>query len=545
MVVYSWQWTIKYLTDALSEAVHDMSKIGLTYKYLVVLSIVFAFYELTSKTRDYLQVKMLPKLKMNIVNNLCGKTLSYTYEFFSYFVPTKFVFSVFQVAESTADIFIDYALDFLKTIFALSLVCITLFQVNYILGYIGICWIALWIVGGILLAKRTYEMSYKLSDLRSSLSAKWTDTFKNIDSVFVYNGSQFELNKNYLHSNEVMQQDTKVAFFIWKINVVQGIAACIVVISSFIYMISLFKTGSVTTGDFFLVAETIHTVIHVLWDFAQDLAWLISDIGRIRQGLDMSQSSVSQTVSPIQEINFNNFDISLKDVTCFYGDKSVFSHVGKLKITQGTKVALVGASGSGKTTFIKMLLGLIENVKGEILIGQNNIAYMNKNELREKFALIPQDPKVFHDTIFNNIKYGSFDATKEEVIQAAKKAQIHDFIMSLQDQYSTVINDSVMSGGQRQRLMIARGMLRNAKIFIFDESTSALDTITEKDILNAIESLDHNKTKFIIAHRLYTIKNADLILVFNQGQIIQQGTHDELIKQDGIYKELYKIQLQS
>lgn len=543
--VYGFFWSMKYLLDVLAECVKDMSKVPQAYTMSAISISFIALYELLGRVREYLQIRMIPNIKKSIIDNVAGKTFSYSYNFFQNFTPTKFVYSLFQISESTSDLFIDYLVDFLKTGFSLSLACATLFYVNTKLGLLGIAWIVIWILAALLLSKITFNMSYKLSDLRSSLSAKWTNTFDNIDSVFVYNGAEQELNKNQSYSMKVMQQDKKLYKFILFIFSGQSVVTILITVFAIFYMLNLFKEGLTTPGDFMLVGETIHYISHNLWEFAQDLAWLIADIGKIRQGLDMAHSDSVQRKSQIRKIELANHDIKMQDISFSYHDKEVFSHDGSIEIKQGSKVALVGSSGSGKSTFVKLLIGLIYPQKGYIFLGQNDTAYMNEYELRKNFALIPQDPKVFDDTVMHNIRYGSFKATRDEVVEAARRAQIHDFIMSLPHQYNTHITNTSLSGGQRQRLMIARGLLRNAKIFIFDESTSALDTITEKDILNAIEEIDQSKTKFIIAHRLYTVKNADHILVFDDGKIVQQGNHESLIKEGGLYEELYRIQTEA
>ncbi len=534
----------KYLIDALNFASKDMLKISSAYKYIILLMLSILLYESSNRLRDYFQLQMIPKLRKNVIDKLSGGTLFYPYEYFQSFAPTKFVHSMFQLSESTADIFIDYAADFLKTICSLIFSCLLLYTINTQLVYFAIIWILTWSLACCVLAKRTRSISYTLSDLKSSLSSKWTNTFDNIDSVYVYNGSSKELEKNKSYSSLVMKQDKKLQTFILKVMSVQGLVTLFITSGALFYMVSLFKVGLATTGDFILLTESIYTINMNLWEFSQDLSWLMSDLGKIRQGLDMCKTNTKKHIGNAQTINPKNWDLKLNNISFSYSDKEIFSNDDELIIPSGKKIALVGSSGSGKSTFVKLMLGLINPQQGEIFIGQNNISHMNEYELREKFALIPQDPKLFCDTVFNNIKYGSFDAIKEEVIVAAKKAQIHDFIETLPEKYDTVIQNNSLSGGQRQRLMIARGLLRNAKIFIFDESTSALDTITEKEILDAIKEIDNSRTKFIIAHRLYTIRDVDQILVFKNGRIVQTGVHDDLVKTDGLYKQLYQIQTQ-
>jgi len=214
-------------------------------------------------------------------------------------------------------------------------------------------------------------------------------------------------------------------------------------------------------------------------------------------------------------------------------------------IEPGQKVGLVGASGSGKSTFINLILRFYEPKKGRILIDKQDIKEISLSSLRTQIALIPQDPYLFHRTLKENIQYGRPDANYEAVVQAAKQAYAHEFIVKLPQQYNTLVGErgTKLSGGQRQRIAIARGLLKDAPIIILDEATSQLDSITENYIQGSLWDITQNKTTLVIAHRLATLLHMDRILVFDKGRIAEDGTHDALLAKNGIYKLLWDKQV--
>lgn len=216
------------------------------------------------------------------------------------------------------------------------------------------------------------------------------------------------------------------------------------------------------------------------------------------------------------------------------------------KVKQGQKIAIVGPTGAGKTTMIKLLMRFYDVNSGVILIDGHNLKDFNRGELRQMFGMVLQDTWLFHGSIKENIRYGKLDATDEEVIEAAKAAHVHRFVQTLPNGYDMELNEeaSNVSQGQKQLLTIARAILADPKILILDEATSSVDTRTEVRIQKAMDNLMRGRTSFIIAHRLSTIRDADLILVMKDGDIIEQGNHEELLKQNGFYAELYNSQFE-
>ena len=239
-------------------------------------------------------------------------------------------------------------------------------------------------------------------------------------------------------------------------------------------------------------------------------------------------------------------NITFDHVKFGYNENKIIIHDFNCKVKDGQKIAIVGPTGAGKTTIVKLLMRFYDLNSGRILIDGKDMTKFNRNEIRRMFGMVLQDTWLFNGTIKDNIKYGKLDASDSEVKVACHTASVDHFIKTLPDGYNMVLNEEAdnISGGQKQLLTIARVILANPKILILDEATSSVDTRTEELIQKAMDKLMEGRTSFIIAHRLSTIKNADLILVMNDGDIVEQGTHDELLKKNGFYANLYNSQFE-
>lgn len=250
------------------------------------------------------------------------------------------------------------------------------------------------------------------------------------------------------------------------------------------------------------------------------------------------EAPYAQAVSTLKD------SIEYRNVTFAYDEKVVLNNVS-LEIKKGKTIALVGQSGSGKTTFVDLLPRFYDVNSGQLLIDGVDIRDLKLHDLRDLMGNVNQEAILFNDSIYNNIAFGVENTSMTEVIAAAKVANAHDFIIETEHGYDTIIGDrgSKLSGGQRQRLSIARAILKNPPILILDEATSALDTESERLVQDALENLMKNRTSVVIAHRLSTVRNADLICVFHDGEIVERGTHDELIELDGRYKRLHSMQM--
>lgn len=239
--------------------------------------------------------------------------------------------------------------------------------------------------------------------------------------------------------------------------------------------------------------------------------------------------------------------VEFDHVSFGYDPDHIVIHDFSAKVKPGQKIAIVGHTGAGKTTIVKLLMRFYDVNSGSIKVDGRDIRDLTRKEHRDSFAMVLQDTWLFKGTIKDNIKFGREDATNEEIIAAAKAAKAHHFIRTLPGGYRMVLNEDAtnISEGQRQLLTIARAILADKRLLILDEATSSVDTRTEEEIQKAMDALTHDRTSFIIAHRLSTIKNADLILVMDHGDIVEQGTHEELLARGGAYADLYNSQFEN
>ena len=302
----------------------------------------------------------------------------------------------------------------------------------------------------------------------------------------------------------------------YKMNVISIDILITIIIMSFMIFASMHQAGSILS------------MIGLL-DSAMD------DVKELESTKQLECEQPVQTIKS-NEIVFNNVSFSYDE-----GEREILHNVS-LKIEPDSLTAIIGPSGSGKSTICQLIPRFWDVSSGSVTIGGADVRHIETTELMSRISMVSQRTYLFEDTILNNIKFGKSDATFEEVQQVAKSARCHDFIMSLPDGYNTVIKEggNSLSGGEKQRISIARAMLKNAPIIILDEATSALDSENEQAILEAIDELTKNKTVIMIAHRMKTVRNADHIIAVENGRIVQEGTHDELVKQDGIYRRFVK-----
>lgn len=286
------------------------------------------------------------------------------------------------------------------------------------------------------------------------------------------------------------------------------------------------------------------------------LTWPVASIGWVSslvQEAEASQKRINEflKIEPdIQNQNPNSSTIEgsirFENVSFTYEDTDIQAlHNISFTLNKGETLALLGKTGSGKSTLLALLSRLYEVQKGKVLIDNQEIKNLNLFDLRNRIGIVPQDAFLFSDSIKNNIKFGKEDATDAEVVEAAKKAVVHDNIIGFKNQYQTVLGERgiTLSGGQKQRVSIARAIIKDPQIFLLDDCLSAVDTETEEQILNNLLKISKNKTTILVSHRVSTAKNADKIIILEDGKIIQQGSHNQLVNEDGYYKELYFKQL--
>ncbi len=399
------------------------------------------------------------------------------------------------------------------------------------------------------LSTQLNELSFEETESRHALIGQVSDKITNILSLFAFASRKRELKTlDDQFSHDFIPKQIRTYKYNFKVQITAGILYLIMFIFILFYMIHLRIIGAISVGDFAFVFGISLIVSEDIWLATislQDFARAMGDLKSALSLLSVPQENLDQPMA--QPLVVKSPTIDFKNVSFGYdGKDSVFKDLN-LSVKSGEKVGLVGHSGAGKSSLVNLLLRYFNNKKGEILISDQNINDVTQDSLRENIALIPQDTLLFHRTLMENIRYGKPTATDEEVIDASKRAHLHDFILQLPEQYNSHVGERgiKLSGGQRQRIAIARAILKDAPILVLDEATSSLDSHTEKLIQDSLNFLieDKRKTVIAIAHRLSTLKHMDRIIVLDKGTIVEEGAHNTLIhKNNSLYKKLWELQ---
>ena len=381
----------------------------------------------------------------------------------------------------------------------------------------------------------------RMNQADNDVSTKMIDSLLNFETVKYFNNEAFEANRldQSLEEYELAANQSRHSLSL--LNIAQTFIIMVGITIMLVMSVYGIKSGEINIGGFVVINA-------YMLQLYQPLNWLGSVYREIRQALtDMENMFSLLEVAPttnddLEDIpQSNDAEIRFENISFDYDIRRTIIKNISFTVPNGKKVAIVGPTGAGKSTISRLLFKFYDPKEGNIFINNTNVNKISQNSLRKIIGVVPQDTVLFNDTIYYNIAYGNTGATKEEVISAAKNADIHDFITILPDGYETIVGERglKLSGGEKQRVAIARTILKNPKIFFFDEATSALDTSTEKEIQKNLENVSKGKTTLIIAHRLSTAANADNIIVLDQGSIIEQGTHESLLLKKGKYFEMW------
>lgn len=373
------------------------------------------------------------------------------------------------------------------------------------------------------------------------------ETYGGHDVVKVFNHEDDSIKEFNKINDKLYQSGWKSQFIATTMHPLMNFVGNINYVLVSIYGGYLVIKSKIQVGNILSFSQYVRNLNHSASNMAQIFSLLqptIAAAERIFEFLD-EKEEVDDILNPVSVENIKS-EIEFKNVHFGYNPDKIVINDFSAKIKEGQKIAIVGPTGAGKTTMVKLLMRFYDVNSGEILIDGHNIKDFKRNELRSLFGMVLQDTWLYNGTIADNIRYGKLDASLEEVKDACRAASVHHFVKTLPDTYNMILNEESdnISSGQKQLFTIARVILANPKILILDEATSSVDTRTEILIQNAMDKLMEGRTSFIIAHRLSTIKNADLILVMDKGDIVEQGTHKELLNKDGFYAKLYNSQFE-
>ena len=384
-------------------------------------------------------------------------------------------------------------------------------------------------------------------DYLGHVNGQVEETYGGLDIVKAFNGEERAI-KEFKNANDELYTSA------WKSQFLSGLMFPIMNFVSNIGYVGvavaggyLALNGTITVGNIQSFIQYNKQFTHPINQIAQISGMLQAMIAAAERVFEfLEQPEEEETKNKSIDTSKLKGNVEFKNVKFGYDEGKTIINDFSSKIKEGQKIAIVGPTGAGKTTIVKLLMRFYDVSSGEILVDDHNIKDFDRGELRKIFGMVLQDTWLFGGTVKENIKYGKEDATDDEIIDAAKAAHVHHFIKTLPNGYNSILNEesSNVSAGQKQLLTIARVILTDPKILILDEATSSIDTRTEIEIQKAMDNLMEGRTSFIIAHRLSTIKNADLILVMNHGDIVEQGTHEELLNKNGFYADLYNSQFE-
>lgn len=408
---------------------------------------------------------------------------------------------------------------------------------NVKVGLIAAAGVIVFFIVTSMMEKKSSANADKMTETQTRLTKEVLATLQGMQVIKSYNlggENNRALRKSIKDTSRILLDlEKSVAPY----TVIQRIVMGITTVAMVYVSLNLNLSGELPLAETILMIMASFIIFEGLIGAGSNMAILracenaIDSVGFIDSMPDMKEGSITEPMK--------NHKIVFKDVSFSYDDRPILKNVSA-EIKENTMTAIVGPSGSGKTTFCNLIARFWDVNSGEILIGGNNIKDYKIENLMNSISMVFQDVYLFEDTIENNIKFGKQNASHEEVVQAAKKARCHEFIEVLPEGYNTLIGEggASLSGGEKQRISIARAMLKDADIIIFDEATANIDPENEDKLKEAIESLTKNKTVIMIAHRLKTIRNADQILVLKDGEIVERGSHEELIKNNGLYSDL-------
>lgn len=384
-----------------------------------------------------------------------------------------------------------------------------------------------------------------MNDMDSKANTRAIDSLLNYETVKYFNNEAWEARRYDEHLQQWEKAAVRNQTSLATLNT--GQSAIIATGVTLLMMLAASKvvSGEMTLGDLVLVNAfllQLYMPLHFLGFVYREIKHSLADMEKMFNLLAENQEIQDQPNAT--ELKVSHASITFANVDFSYEPNRQILFNVNFNIPSGNTLAVVGHSGSGKSTLARLLFRFYDVTQGSILINGHDIKHITQKSLRSMIGIVPQDTVLFNESIYYNIAYGRPDASEAEILTAAKAAHIHDFVQSLPDQYETQVGERglKLSGGEKQRIAIARAILKNPLILIFDEATSALDSRTEKNIQNELKQLSKNRTTLIIAHRLSTIIDADQILVMDKGRIVEQGNHQQLLLVKGIYAQLWEIQ---
>ncbi|MBN2053054.1 ABC transporter ATP-binding protein [Candidatus Woesearchaeota archaeon] len=437
-----------------------------------------------------------------------------------------------------------FAFNVFPLLFQLVIIGGSLLYFDTLSAIIAIIMVILFIAYSLIINHIQQASTLALNDAEDSEKANISDIFTNIDSI-KYFGKEKNIKEKYAG---IAERTRKALIRNWDYYRALDVGQSIIIGAGTFFIIYFpvmrFLNGEISTGTLIFIYTVFGNLFGNLWGFVHGIRnyyRAMAEFESLFQYAKIEQEVKDATNA--KELKVKKGSIEFKHVSFSYKKRAILDSFS-LKIPRNKKIALVGPSGAGKSTAVKLLYRLYDVEKGEILVDGQNIKSLRQESLRSELSIVPQECVLFDDTIYNNIAFSNPNAKKKEVFQAMKFAQLYRIVETFPNKENTIVGERgvKLSGGEKQRVSIARAILANKKILVLDEATSSLDSETEHEIQAALHNLMKGRTSIIIAHRLSTIMSADMIIVMDKGRIIQKGTHKQLITKEGLYRKLWNLQ---
>lgn len=497
------------------------------------------------RAQEWIYTSAIPQFKTNIRMRMFEYTQAHSPAYFADYFAGSIAGKIADMPRAAAALVELVRWRFLGTFWVALIAIFWLGTVSIYFSLMVAVWVILHLLLSYFLARGVDGYSTTHAEDLNVLQGHIVDVLSNAATMRLFARRRHE--KHYVGKWQAIERasDQKTARVIWKSRIITDIPLILMYVVMLCLLVEGWKAGWVTAGDMVFVVFTVYNVMYMTWFLGSELPTFFSEVGVCKQALTLITKPHGIVDAPdAQPLQVTRGEVVFDNVHFHYiAGRDIFR--GKtIHIHASEKIGLVGFSGSGKSTFVNLILRLYDVESGRILIDGQDIAQVTQDSLREAIAMIPQDTTLFHRSLMENIRYGKPEATDEEVIDASKRAHCHEFILQAAQGYETLVGERgiKLSGGQRQRIAIARAILKNAPILILDEATSSLDSITERTIQQSLADLMQHRTTIVIAHRLSTLSAMDRILVFKDGEIIEDGAHTALLAANGYYATLWNMQ---
>ncbi len=526
--------------DLRSASAHELVNIILTI--LALHGLMWLFYRACTFLNSAFQARIMAVLRQTSFDYL----LAHSYDFFS----NNFVGSLVQKVNRLVRSFERIADRLVWNVFPLAIritgVSIGLWLVKPQVTLIILLWAVIFITFNFFFSRWKIKYDIERAEVDSRVTGVLADDITNHNTIQIFTGHAEESGR----FREVTEKQRRITRFSWNLDGVvdagQALLMILVEFALFYVGIRYWQEGVFTVGTFVLVQTYLLGLVGQLWDFTRVIRDFYQSFADAKEMVEILNTPHAIKDAPqARELIVEKGEVKFENINFSFQDTRQVLRGLDFTVAAGEKVALVGPSGAGKSTIVKMLLRLYEPTSGTITIDGQNTMRITQESLRRHLGLVPQDPILFHRSLLENIRYGRREASDEEIYRVARLAHCEEFIKDLPKGYQTFVGERgiKLSGGERQRVAIARAMIKNAPILILDEATSSLDSHSEMLIQDALEKLMAGKTTIVIAHRLSTIRKMDRIIVLDNGHIIEEGTHGELVqKPHSLYQKLWTLQ---